>query len=97
MFDDHFETPDAGTVAGLADSNDDFPPPFADDGLPAEIGLRAIRKLRGLPSRGRRGRMTGGKGKVREGEREGDRERPGSFAKPTSTTGTTRRSSCPSD
>ena len=50
MFDDHFETPTAGTVTGLADSNDDdFLPPFAGDGLPAEIGLRAIRELRGLP------------------------------------------------
>ena len=51
MSDDHFETPTAGTVTGLADSDDDFPPPFADDGLLAEIGLsvRAIRELRGLP------------------------------------------------
>ena len=52
MLDDHFETPTAGTVTGLADSDDDcFPPPFAGDGLPAEIGLsvRAIRELRGLP------------------------------------------------
>ena len=52
MFDGHFETPDAGTVTGLADGNDDcFPPPFASDRLLAEIGLsvRAIRELRGLP------------------------------------------------
>ena len=51
MFDDHFETPTAA-VAGFADGNDDdFPPPFASDGLLAEIGLsvRAIRELRGLP------------------------------------------------
>ena len=52
MSDDHFETPTAGTVTGLADSNDNLPPPpFAGDGLLAEIGLsvRAIRELRGLP------------------------------------------------
>ena len=52
MFDDHFETPTDGTVTGLADSDDDCsPPPFADDGLLAEIGLsvRAIRELRGFP------------------------------------------------
>ena len=50
MFDDHFETPTAGTVTGLADG-DDVPPPFAGDGLLAEIGLsvRAIRELRGFP------------------------------------------------
>ena len=52
MFDDHFETPTAA-IAGLADS-DDFPPPFASDGLLAEIGLsaRAIRELRGFPGAG---------------------------------------------
>ena len=52
MFDDHFETPTAGTVTGFADSDDDcFPPPFASDRLLAEIGLsvRAVRELRGLP------------------------------------------------
>ena len=52
MPDNHFETPTAGTAAGLADSDDDcFPPPFASDRLLAEIGLsvRAIRELRGLP------------------------------------------------
>ena len=52
MFDDLFETPTAGIVTGLADSDDDcFPPPFASDRLLAEIGLsvRAIRELRGLP------------------------------------------------
>ena len=50
MFDDHFETPTAA-VAGLADSDDDFHPPFAGDGLLTEIGLsaRAIRELRGFP------------------------------------------------
>ena len=50
MFDDHFETPTAA-VAGLADSDDDIPSPFASDGLLAEIGLpaRAIRELRGFP------------------------------------------------
>ena len=44
MFHDLFETP-------TADGNDDFPPPFASDGLLAEIGLsiRAIRGLRGYP------------------------------------------------
>ena len=48
MFDDHFETPTAA-VAGFTDS--DIPPPFASDGLLAEIGLslRAIRELRGFP------------------------------------------------
>ena len=49
MFDDLFETP---TAVRLADGNDDdFPLPFASDGLLAEIGLsvRAIRELRGLP------------------------------------------------
>ena len=52
MFDDHFETPTAGIVTGLADGNDDdFPPPFASDRLLAEIGLsvRAVRELRGFP------------------------------------------------
>ena len=50
MFDDHFETPTAA-VAGLADGDDDFHPPFAGDGLLTEIGLpaRAIRELRGFP------------------------------------------------
>ena len=50
MFDDFFETPTAA-VAGFADGNDDFPPPFAGDRLLAESGLsvRAIRELRGLP------------------------------------------------
>ena len=50
MFDDLFETPTAA-VAGFADGYDDFPLPFASDGLLAEIGLsvRAIRELRGLP------------------------------------------------
>ena len=45
MFDDHFETP---TTDG---NDDDFPLPFASDGLLAEIGLsvRAIRELRGFP------------------------------------------------
>ncbi len=49
MFDDHFETPPAA-VTGFADG-DDLPPPFAGDGLLAEIGLsgRAIRELRGFP------------------------------------------------
>ena len=50
MFHDLFETPTT-TVAGFADGNDDFPPPFASDRLLVEIGLsvRAIRELRGLP------------------------------------------------
>ena len=50
MFDDHFETPSAA-VAGFTDGDDDIPPPFAGDGLLAEIGLsgRAIRELRGFP------------------------------------------------
>ncbi len=50
MFDDHFETPTAA-VAGFADGDDDLSPPFAGDGLLAEIGLsvRVIRELRGLP------------------------------------------------
>ena len=50
MFDDHFETPTAA-VAGFTDGDDDIPPPFAGDGLLAEIGLsvRAIRELRGFP------------------------------------------------
>ena len=50
MFDDHFETPTAA-VAGFTDGDDDLPPPFAGDGLLAEIGLsvRAIRELRGFP------------------------------------------------
>ena len=50
MFDDHFETPTAA-VAGFADGDDDIAPPFAGDGLLAEIGLsvRAIRELRGFP------------------------------------------------
>ena len=50
MFDDHFETPPAA-VAGFADGDDDIAPPFAGDGLLAEIGLsgRAIRELRGFP------------------------------------------------
>ena len=49
MFDDHFETPTTA-VAGFTDG-DDLPPPFAGDGLLAEIGLslRAIRELRGYP------------------------------------------------
>ena len=49
MSDDLFEMPAA--AIRLADGNDDFPPPFASDGLLAEIGLsvRAIRELRGLP------------------------------------------------
>ena len=52
MPDDLFETPTAGTVTGLADSNGDLSPRFlASDGLLAEIGLsvRAIRELRGFP------------------------------------------------
>ena len=49
MFDDHFETPTAA-VAGFTDG-DDLPPPFASDGLLAEIGLPAqvIREIRGFP------------------------------------------------
>ena len=49
MSDHLFETPAA--AIRLADGNDDFPLPFASNGLLAEIGLpvRAIRELRGLP------------------------------------------------
>ena len=49
MSDDPFEMP-AATIR-LADGNDDFPLPFASDGMLAEIGLsiRAIRELRGFP------------------------------------------------
>ena len=50
MFDDHFETSTAA-VAGFTNGDADLPPPFAGDGLLAEIGLslRAIRELRGFP------------------------------------------------
>ena len=49
MSDDPFEMPAA--AVRLADGNDDFPLPFASDGLLAEIGLsiRAVRELRGFP------------------------------------------------
>ena len=52
MSDHLFETPTAGTAAGLADGDDDLSPRFcASDGMLAEIGLsiRAIRELRGFP------------------------------------------------
>ena len=53
MSDDLFETPTAGTAAGLADGDGDHLSPrlCASDGLLAEIGLsvRAIRELRGFP------------------------------------------------
>ena len=52
MSDHLFETPSAGTAAGLVDGDDDLSPRFcASDWLLAEIGLsiRAIRELRGLP------------------------------------------------
>ena len=53
MSNDLFEMPAA--AIRLADGNDDFPLPFASDGMLAEIGLsvRAIRELRGfLPGAG---------------------------------------------
>ena len=52
MSDDLFETPTAGTITGLADSDSDLSPLLlASDGMLAEIGLsiRAIRELRGFP------------------------------------------------
>ena len=79
-----FETP--------TDGNDDGFPPFAGDGLLAEIGLsvRAIRELRGLPPGvGADGRREG-KGRFEKVNGRESRE-TGPFVNPTSATGITRR------